>query len=185
MYEDIRELTLILAGWMIHLGGKAATPAEGREIAETNLIDGKALDIFLRMVEAQGGDTRVFDDPEKFHRPRFRREFCASRSGYLAHMDCTKIGWAVQRLGAGREKAGEPVNAHAGLEMRAKLGTYVRAGHPLFTLFADDEALFAESEHLIAESVQISDEPAAVPPLIGQVISADNRKQFLESTTRT
>ena len=185
MYEDIRELTLILAGWMIHLGGKAATPAEGREIAETNLIDGKALDIFLRMVEAQGGDTRVFDDPEKFHRPRFRREFCASRSGYLAQMDCTKIGWAVQRLGAGREKAGEPVNAHAGLEMRAKLGTYVRVGHPLFTLFADDEALFAESEHLIAESVQISDEPAAVPPLIGQVISADNRKQFLESTTRT
>jgi len=87
MDEDIRELSLILAGWMIYLGGKAATPAEGRDVAEANLIDGKALDIFIRMVEAQGGDTRVFDAPGSFHKPRFRREFCASRSGYLAHMD--------------------------------------------------------------------------------------------------
>ncbi len=184
MYEDIRELSLILAGWMIHLGGKAASPAAGRDIAETNLIDGKALEIFSRMVEAQGGDPSIFSDPGRFHTPKFRREFCASRSGYLARMDCAKIGWAVQRLGAGREKAGEPVNAHAGLEMRAKLGTHVRAGQPLFTLFADDEALFAEPERLIVEAVEISDEPAAAPPLIGQIIGAENKNQFLESPAR-
>ena len=83
MDEDLRELSLILAGWMIYLGGKASTPTEGRDIAETTLIDGKALDVFYRMVEAQGGDTRVFDDPGSHHRPKFRREFCASRSGYL------------------------------------------------------------------------------------------------------
>jgi pyrimidine-nucleoside phosphorylase len=184
MYDDIRELSLILAGWMIYLGDKAGTPAEGRDIAETHLIDGKALDIFMRMVEAQGGDTSIFADPGSFHRPKFRREFCASRSGYLAHMDCGKIGWAVQRLGAGREKAGEPVNAHAGLEMRAKLGTHVRAGQPLFTLFADDEGLFAEPQRLLTEAVEIADEPAPVPRLIGQIISAENKNQFLELPTR-
>jgi pyrimidine-nucleoside phosphorylase len=185
MDEDIRELSLILAGWMIYLGGKAATPLEGRDIAETNLIDGKALDIFIRMVEAQGGDTRVFADPGSFHRPKFRREFCASRSGYLAHMDCMKIGWAVQRLGAGRERAGEVVAAHAGLEMRAKLGAHVRAGQPLFTLFADDEALFAEPERLLTEAVEIADQAAPVPPLIAQIITADNKNQFLEFPART
>jgi pyrimidine-nucleoside phosphorylase len=185
MDEDIRELSLILAGWMIYLGGKAATPAEGREIAEMNLLDGKAFDIFIRMVEAQGGDTRVFDDPGRFHTPKFRREVCASRSGYLAHMDCAKIGWAVQRLGAGRERAGEVVNAHAGLEMRAKLGTHVRAGQPLFTLFADDEALFAEPERLLAEAIEIRPEPAPVPALIGEIITAENRNQFLEALPRT
>lgn len=185
MDEDIRELSLILAGWMIYLGGKAATPAEGREIAEMNLIDGKALDIFIRMVEAQGGDTRVFDDPGRFHTPKFRREFCASRSGYLAHMDCAKIGWAVQRLGAGRERVGEVVNAHAGLEMRAKLGTHVRAGQPLFTLFADDEGLFAEPERLLTEAVEIADEPAPVPPLVAQIITAENKNQFLEASPPT
>jgi pyrimidine-nucleoside phosphorylase len=184
MDEDLRELSLILAGWMIYLGGKAGTPTEGRDIAETNLIDGKALDVFIRMVEAQGGDTSVFDDPGKFHRPNFRREFCASRSGYLARMDCAKIGWAVQRLGAGRERAGEPVNAHAGLEMRAKLGAHVRAGQPLFTLFADDEALFAEPERIIAEAVEISDSPPQVPPLISRIITAENKNQYLEPAAR-
>jgi len=184
MDEDLRELSLMLAGWMIYLGGKAGTPAEGRDIAETNLIDGKALDVFLRMVEAQGGDTRVFDDPGSFHRPKFRREFCAPRSGYLARMDCAKIGWAVQRLGAGRERAGEVVTAHAGVEMRAKLGTRVRAGQPLFTLFADDEALFAEPERLLTEAVEIADQPAPVPPLVAQIITAENKNQFLESPPR-
>jgi len=184
MYEDIREISLILAGWMIYLGGKAGAPVEGRDLAETLLIDGKALDIFLRMVEAQGGDTSAFDDPGSFHQPKFRREFCASRSGYLAYMDCAKIGWAVQRLGAGRERAGETVNAHAGLEMRAKLGTRVRAGQPLFTLFADDEALFDEPERLLAEAVVIADQPAPVPPLIAQIITAENKNQFLELPPR-
>ena len=185
MDEDIRELSLILAGWMIYLGGKAATPLEGREIAEANLIDGKALDVFIRMVEAQGGDPRVFEDPGSFHKPKFRREFCAPRSGYLANMDCAKIGWAVQRLGAGRERAGEVVAAHAGLEMRAKLGTHVRAGQPLFTLFADDEGLFAEPERLLTEAVEIADEPAPVPPLVAQIITAENKNQFLEFPART
>ena len=180
MDDDLRELSLILAGWMIYLGGKASTPTEGRDIAETNLIDGKALDIFVRMVEAQGGDTRVFDDPGIHHTPKFRREFCASRGGYLAYMDCMKIGWAVQRLGAGRERAGEKVAPHAGIEMRAKLGTRVRAGQPLFTLFADDEGLFIEPERLLTEAVEIADEPAPVPPLVAQIITADNKNQFLE-----
>jgi pyrimidine-nucleoside phosphorylase len=99
-------------------------------------------------------------------------------------MDCAKIGWAVQRLGAGREKAGEPVNAHAGIEIRAKLGTHVRAGQPLFTLFADDEGLFAEPERLLTEAVEIADEPAPVPPLIAQIITAENKNQFLESSPR-
>ncbi len=62
--EDLRELSLILAGWMIHLGGEAATPEAGYQRAEGVLADGHALRVFLAMVEAQGGDVRVFDDLE-------------------------------------------------------------------------------------------------------------------------
>jgi len=91
----------------------------------------------------------------------------------------------VQRLGAGRERAGEVVNAHAGLEMLAKLGTHVRAGQPLFTLFADDEALFAEPERLLAEAIEICPEPAPVPALIGEIITAENKNQFLEAPPPT
>ncbi|MFY9935736.1 MAG: thymidine phosphorylase [Silvibacterium sp.] len=183
--KDLRDLSLALAGWMIYLGGKAESLDEGRVIAEARLLDGTALDIFTRMVEAQGGDTQVFADPGSFHTPKFRRQFCAPQSGFLTHMDCGKIGWAVQRLGAGRERARQPVSAHAGLEMLAKLGSQVETGQPLCNLFADDEALFAEPERLLTEAIEIRPEPAPIPALVGEIITAENKNQFLESPPRT
>ncbi len=171
--EDLRELSLILAGWMIYLGGKAANAEQGRELAEQKLLDGSALDIFLRMVEAQGGDVRPLADPASFHTPKFRRGFPAVRSGFVQKMDCAKVGWAVQRLGAGRERAGEPVAAHAGLEMHAKLGSRVEAGQPLCTLFSDDELLFAGPERLLAESIEIGDEAPEIPALVGEIITRE------------
>jgi pyrimidine-nucleoside phosphorylase len=182
--EDLRELSLILAGWMIHLGGKAGSPEQGRAIAEARLVDGSALDIFTRMVEAQGGDIGVFADPGRFHTPKFRREFRASQRGYLVRMDCTKVGWAVQRLGAGRERAGEAVAAHAGIEMLAKLGSRVEAGQPICMLFADDEALFAEPGELLSEAIEIGPEQLEASSLVAEIITAENKNQFLEPPSR-
>ena len=179
--EDLRELSLILAGWMIYLGGKAESADRGRALAEAKLVDGTALEIFVRMVESQGGNTRSFTDPGRFHTPKFRRHFRASRSGYLVDMDCGKIGWAVQRLGAGRERGGQAVAAHAGLEMLAKLGARVDAGQPLCALFADHEALFAEPERLLAEAITIDEKPAETPDLVGEIITVENKNQYLES----
>jgi len=173
--EDLRELSLVLAGWMIHLGGKAADAVEGRAIAKTKIVDGSAIEVFLRMVTAQGGDTRVFADPEAFHTPKFRRELRAGRSGFVACMNCEQVGWAVQRLGAGREKAGEPVAAHAGIEMLAKLGSGVQAGQPLCFMFADEEARFAEAEQLLTEAIVIEDAPEGIPPLIGEILTGSGQ----------
>ena len=170
--EDLRELSLVLAGWMIHLGGKATDAAEGRAIAEAKLQDGSSLDIFLRMIAAQGGDTRIFADPAAFHTPKYRRELPAPRGGFVARMDCEQIGWAVQRLGAGREKAGEPVSAHAGIEMIAKLGSSIQSGEPLCTMFTDDDAHFTEAEHLLLGAISIEDAPVEAPPLIGEILTA-------------
>jgi thymidine phosphorylase len=96
-------------------------------------------------------------------------------------VDCTQVGWAVQRLGAGRERAGEPVSAHAGLEMQVKLGHKVEAGEPLCTLFADHESRFAEPEALLRRALLIAEEPASADPLIQEIITAENKKQYLES----
>lgn len=182
--EDLRELSLILAGWMIHLGGVENTPGAGRRRAEEILISGEALNVLTKMVKAQGGDTAIFAHPERFHRPGARKDFLASRSGYLAGVDCTQVGWAVQRLGAGRERAGEPVDAHAGLEMHVKLGARVEAGQPLCTLFASNASLLAEPEALLREALVIAEEPRAVAPLIQEIITGENRKEFLESANR-
>lgn len=182
--EDLREISLILAGWMIHLGGKAASAEEGRRIAAEKLADGSALRILREMVAAQGGDVQALDAGEAFHRPKFRRVFRAAKSGYFAAADCTKIGWAVQRLGAGRERAGEPVEAHAGLEMHVKLGARVEAGQPLATMFTEEESRFAEPEQLLAEALTLGEDAVEPPALVRRIISAENKNLFLEAPGR-
>ena len=184
--EDTRELSLVLAGWMIYLGDKAGSAEEGRALAEARLTDGSGLRIFRQIVETQGGDVRVLDDPARFHTPKFRREFLAGRSGYLNRVDCEQVGWAVQRLGAGREHAFDSVAAHAGLELHVKLGGRVMAGQPVCTMFTDEEARFAEPEQLLSAALTIGDEPETAPALIGEIISREEsagilRNHFQES----
>ena len=63
----------------------------------------------------------------------------AWETGYIASMDTTMLGWAVQGTGAGREKAGEPVVPHAGIRFHARRGAFVEKGQPLATLYATHE----------------------------------------------
>ena len=170
--EELRELSLLLAGWMLHLTGIGKTPQDGRLRAEALLTDGSALRHFEQMVALQGGDLAALN-----HIPAHRREMRVSRSGYLFSMDTAAIGWALQRLGAGRTKPDEPVSAHAGIEMHAKLGAQLRAGDPLCTLFADDAQRFTAPERLIAEAIVIADAPPRPTPLVHEVLTRDTLAQ--------
>ena len=172
MSADLLELSLILAGWMLHLGGKAPTPEAGKRLADELLTSGAANAAFLTMVQAQGGDTAVFNDPAAFHRPTARRTITADRAGYLSAMDCTQIGWAVQRLGAGRTRPGEHVAAHAGLEMHAKIGADLKAGDPICTLFTEDSTLLDHAEQTFRDAVTLSATAPTPHPLVRNVITS-------------
>jgi pyrimidine-nucleoside phosphorylase len=89
-------------------------------------------------------------------------------------MDCKQVGWAIQRLGAGRAKPGDPVSAHAGIEMHAKLGDQLKQGQPLVTLFSEDESLLAEPEAMLRETLQLSATPPTLQPLIREIITKSN-----------
>src|SRR5580658_3405209 len=147
--EDLRELSLILAGWMIHFGGKADSAEDGYRLAEEALENGSALRVLMEMVAAQGGDIRVFDDPVGFHQPGATEIVAAWESGYVTEMDTTALGWAVQRTGAGREKAGEPVDPHAGILFHARRGTLVERGDPLVRIYATTEEKLTEPMTLV------------------------------------
>jgi pyrimidine-nucleoside phosphorylase len=178
--EDLRELSLILAGWMIRLGGKAPTTEIGYNLAEMTLKDGSALDVFLKMIEAQGGDTRVFDDLAGTHKPAATRVLEAWETGSIASMDTTAIGWAVQRTGAGREKAGEPVDPDAGIIFHAKRGAKVEKGQTLATLYGSSEAHLDEAEALLRSSIHISEKPPhTAPPLVSRIFTGENAGEFL------
>ena len=169
--EDLRTLSLELAGWALALGGAAATAAEGRDRAEQLLASGAAAERFGAAIAAQGGNLQALDDGMARHKPGAQIVFRAPRSGFLQALDTTQVGWAVQRLGAGRSAPGEPVDPHAGLVMHRKLGDKVKVGEPICTLYAAREPLFAEPLALLARATTIGEEPEEPPPLLGEVVT--------------
>jgi pyrimidine-nucleoside phosphorylase len=183
--EDLRELSLILAGWMIHLGGQAATPALGYARAEAALTDGSALRAFFAMIEAQGGDTTVFNNPSGFHQPGATQVLTAWETGFISDMDTTALGWAVQRLGAGREKAGDPVDPHAGIEFHARRGARVELGQPLATLYATSAALLPEPIALLKQAIHFTKSPRQeVLPLVSRIFTRETAEAYLRNAVR-
>ncbi len=178
--EDLRTLSITLAAWMLFLGDAAATVQAGKELAADLLANGDAYEVFCDMVSAQGGDPQCFDDPESLMSKAIRTKLRAPRSGYVARIDCEKVGWAVQRLGAGRERADDKVSPLAGMEMHAKLGSEVRAGEPLCTLFADNVSRFSAAEKLLLKAIAIEDEAPKNRQLIGKIITSENCREILK-----
>ncbi|WP_158945039.1 thymidine phosphorylase [Granulicella sp. S190] len=171
MSSDLIELSNILAGWMLHFAGHSATPEAGAKLSDEILLSGDAFKAWLRMVATQCGDVSVFHDSAAHHQPTASRTLTATHSGYLSSMDCKQVGWAVQRLGAGRAKPGDPVSAHAGIEMHAKLGDEIKTGQPLVTLFSEDASLLDEPEAMLRETLHIAPAPPQLKPLLREVIA--------------
>jgi pyrimidine-nucleoside phosphorylase len=182
--EDLRELSLILAGWMSHLGGKTATPLAGRQLAEAAVEDGSALAVFFKMIEAQGGDSSVFEHPAAFHKPGATQVLAAWESGFISAMDTTQLGWAVQRTGAGREKVGEPVDPHAGIDFHARRGARIEKGQPLATLYATSPGLLAEPVVLLKQAISISKAPPPAVPLVSRIFTRESAEEYLRDAVR-
>jgi pyrimidine-nucleoside phosphorylase len=174
MSADLINLSNILSGWMLYLAGHAGTPEDGANLSDEILRNGAAYKAWLEIVAAQNGDTSIFEDPAAHHKPTATRTLTAATAGYLAAMDCKQVGWAVQRLGAGRAKPGDPVSAHAGIEMHAKLGDKLEANQPLVTLFSEDPELLNEPEAMLRETLQITPTPPKLQPLIREIITKNN-----------
>ncbi|HEU5350738.1 MAG TPA: thymidine phosphorylase [Terracidiphilus sp.] len=181
---DVRELSLLLAGWMIHLGGQAETPQSGYRAAAAALSDGSGLLVFLKMVKAQGGNVSVFDDLKKFHKPGATRVLEAGQNGFVGEMDTTLLGWAVQRTGAGREKAGEPVDPHAGIVFHARRGEHVSRGQPLATLYATRKAMLDEPEEMVRRGIRIASKPPEPVALVSRVFTHEDAEIFLRNAVR-
>ncbi|WP_419804477.1 thymidine phosphorylase [Terriglobus sp.] len=169
---DLIDLSITLAGWMLFLGGKAESADEGKLRAAALLHDGSAYAKWIEMVRLHGGDVSVFKNPAAHHRPAAQRVLKAEHAGTLTGMDCTEVGWAVQRLGAGREVPGGPVAAHAGIEMHVKLGDRIEAGQPMITLFSEEGALLDTPERMLRETLRITHEPYERQPMVRAVIAA-------------
>jgi pyrimidine-nucleoside phosphorylase len=168
--EDLRQLSLQLAGWMLYLGGKAPNPEDGVQLAEELLQSGLPLEKLRCMLAAQGGDLAWFTQPSRLHRPAYLYKVKSAAAGFLCTVDCGEVGWAVQRSGAGRTAPGEAVAAHAGVETHKKVGDPVAAGETLFTVYAEQEARLEPVAEMLSRCFTLGAKPPEPVPLIEKIV---------------
>ena len=153
--SDVVELTVLLAREMLDAAG--VTNGKDPEVA---LKDGSAMDKWRQMISAQGGNPEApLPTAKEFIQIK------AEKSGTIASMDALKVGISAWRLGAGRARQGESVQAGAGIEIHAKPGEKIAAGAPLFTLHTDEPERFARAEEALDGAVTISDDGRVAPRL--------------------
>ena len=151
---DVIEITVALAREMLALVDIDIDPAEV-------LASGAALEVFEKMVAAQGGDLSA-GLPAAEH----QQQVVAQESGYLSRLDCRSVGVAAWRLGAGRARKEDPVSPTAGVICLAKPGDKVEAGQPLLELHSDDADRFDPALAALEGALSISENAPAVRPLI-------------------
>lgn len=152
---DVVELTLALAREMLTSAGfDDLDPAEV-------LASGQAMDVWRTMITAQGGDPDA-----ALPQPAETEQVTADRNGYLAELDALAVGLAAWRLGAGRARKEDPVQAASGVVMHAKPGDPVIAGQPVMTLQTDDASRIAGAVDALAGRWTIADAPPPPHPVI-------------------
>ncbi len=143
--QDVIDLTVLLAREMIDAAGVNAT-----KDPETALQDGSAMDVWRKMISAQGGDVAApLPKAKEIH------EVIADQDGYLTKLDALSVGVAAWRLGAGRARKEDSVQAGAGITWTATQGDAVKKGQVLFTLHTDEPARFELALESLMNGFQI------------------------------
>jgi thymidine phosphorylase len=159
--SDVVELTLALAREMLAGAGLAdVDPADA-------LRNGTAMDVWRRMIRAQGGDPDA-----ALPIAREQHIVPAPTDGVLVRLDALAVGVAAWRLGAGRARKEDPVSAAAGVIMHAKPGAAVRAGEPLLELHADDAGRFEPALAALDGAYEIGTGFMAQPLIMQRIAAA-------------
>ncbi len=169
--SDLRELCLQLAGWMFYLGGASKTVTEGKQLSAEIIASGQAFERFRQMVELQGGDISVIDDPTRLPGADHRVDVPSPQAGYVTAIACEQFGTACVILGGGRERKEDSIDPAVGIVVHKKIGDKVSTGESLCTIHCHSDAQAARTKTLLVESYQIADAaPAHKPSLVHRAI---------------
>jgi pyrimidine-nucleoside phosphorylase len=160
---DLMQLTYALGAEMLVLAGVSPSRDDARRRMEVAISSGKAAARFQQIIEAQGGNPAVVDDPSLLPQAAECELYLAPRSGVVAQVEPRAVGRGVTALGGGRTRVEDHVDPSVGFVITARPGDVVRAGEPLGTILARDAAGVATGRAVLAEAIRIADE--ADPPL--------------------
>jgi pyrimidine-nucleoside phosphorylase len=166
MHGRLRDAVVMFAGEALsRLAGVGMGEARARAAAA--LDSGQAVEAFRRMIEAQGGDPRVVDDPAAvLPAAPVVEPILAEREGHLASVDAEALGRASGALGAGRRRKGDPIDPSVGIVIRPKVGDRVGAGDELGAVHARSRDDAEACRRAVHGALRWSDEPVEAPPLV-------------------
>jgi len=163
---DTRALTLELGAEMLVVGKRCKSHKEARLLLERALADGRAFDVFRRMVKAQGGDVRTIDDPSRLPQSKTELVVTAPKAGYITAIDALALGKLAVELGAGRTRADQEIDPAAGFELRATVGDRVSRAAPLVTNHANTSAQAKSVQTRVTRAFSIGPSAARKKPLV-------------------
>ncbi len=168
---DLMKVTYALGAEMLLLGGVASDRDDARRRMEVSISSGKAARKFQEIIEAQGGDPRVVDDPGLLPQAAECELFLAPRDGVVATVEPRTVGRGITALGGGRSRVEDVVDPTVGFVITARPGDIVRAGEPLGTVFARDRTGIAEGLSVLARAIAIADDAEPPLPLISHRVT--------------
>ncbi|PXY90453.1 pyrimidine-nucleoside phosphorylase [Gilliamella apis] len=166
---DLTELVLTLGSQMVVLANKAETLDEARKKLQEVIKNGKAIEKFKTLIEAQGGDSSVVDYPEKLANAPYQIDLPAQKAGYVSRIIADQIGIAAMQLGAGRATKEDVIDPAVGIVLHKKVGDKVEVGETLLTIHASSDRIDTIKQKLY-DNITISDS-AEQPQLIFKVIT--------------
>jgi pyrimidine-nucleoside phosphorylase len=178
--DDLREVTLALTAEMLVLGGVASDVQAARNEAASALDDGRALERFGRVVEAQGGDPAVIDDPGLLPRAPVRRPVEAAAEGTIMGVDTRALGEAAVQLGAGRRTLGAAIDPRVGFILEASPGSTVGPGSLLATVHAADEDSAELAVAAVRRAYRVGDGPGDWRALVSHRVTSDGVERIAD-----
>lgn len=176
--EDLVHVTLALAAEMLVLAGVARRPGEGYQLAAGALADGRAAERMRRIIEAQGGNPAVLDDPAILPQAPVRVVLEAARDGYAGEMNVRAIGEAAVALGAGRVALDSEIDPAVGFHITIKPGERVLRGQPLATIFVRTQSAGEGALRALRSAMPIVDEVVQPLPLVSHRVTAAGTEEI-------
>jgi pyrimidine-nucleoside phosphorylase len=176
---DLLEVTYALGAEMLVLVGAAPSLVDARALLEHSVASGRALETFARVIEAQGGNPGVIEDLGLLPQAQAVEVYRAEATGVVAAVEPRRIGRAIVQLGGGRTAVEDVVDPTVGFVITVKPGDPVRAGEPIASIFARDEAGIAIGTAALREAVAIGD-TGRLTPLISHRITSREVERLAE-----
>ena len=177
--KDLIEISIELAGAMIHLGGAAKNLAEGKKLAKKVIKNGSALKKFEQVIKAQGGDASFVKNYKKLPTAKYTHTITSPKVGYITKIEGKKTGLACITIGGGRNVKEDKIDLGAGFDFHLKVGGKVKKGTPLVTIhhnISDKKVIESLEKNFLENIYKFSSKKPKMQPLMIETKSYFSKK---------